>query len=415
MRPRPFLLLSLGLFAWQPGLSETNEAESTVRQWSQAIQLKLPESKLRESLQHQAQSARRASKDWLGLATLNLAREKNSASDNLPVENKEAEVEFPLKVFQLRAVFSSVAEAYTQQARTYPDYLAWQARGMARQLLNALEEKLIRAHAAEARLQQARKLYQLVQQRVAAGEASQLDASLAQQQLSQDEMAWVAATQALQAQQQQLALWGIHLTPENLQDLLRPYQHNNPDPEKNFPATTPDWMEKHPLWRWQQANLNAEISESRMEWWEAGNSPSVGIGRLRENSFESPEYTLTTLSVSIPLGRSPTARVAKARVRSQEDRKKMTLARLRLDLQRQWTQARANWQQAAKSLKPALDQWQAARHALKLTEQAWKQGETSLRELLLVQQAEREARLQTNLARQKLTATTRFLKHAAGE
>jgi len=392
------------------------DTELLVQRWSQLALENMPQRQLADSLTQQKDSAQRASHAWSGMASLNLGQEKTRGSSDFPVENSEVSLDFPFKVFRQKRVFSQLASAYGQQAQVFPRYLQWQARGIARELLNEIEESQIRALIAHQRVQQARELARLVREQVEAGERSRLDEALAKQRLEQSHAQWLAARQSLLSRWQKAGSWGIPV-PEadkttGLPLLAKSPQKNTP-PEN--PDTKPDWLEKHPLFQWQMAQWQAQVADARRNWWEAGNSPALELGTIREKSFESPEYTLMNVSLSIPLGRSPSARVARAQWLSEKNRLDINRKQLQLELERQRLMGLADWQKAQKLLVPAQARWEAAKVALALTKQAWKQGDSSMRDLLLAQQAALDARLAADLAWQKLAAANRTLKQISGE
>ncbi len=408
--------LGLSLFFLTSALAQAEPPEPLVRDWAQIIQRNMPEKRMLIGIEQQQKSANKARHDWLGMASLNLGQEKNRAANDLPVENTEASVEMPLKVIRQNAVFRQLAQAYGKQAQAFEGWLGWQARGIARQLLNRIEEAQVRAQAAWRRWQQANKLYTLVQANVQAGEGSRLDEALARQKLSEAAAKRLDAQQSLLAQWQQAESWGIAV-PAGDKNRGFPVLNTGRDSiESSDSLPSPEnWLPKHPQFLWLQAQQETTVSAARKDWWEAGNSPSLAVGALREKSFESPEYTLTTVSVSVPLGRSPSARLARSSWKTALTNKDITLERTQLDLQRQWLKAKSQWQKARALIGPAEEQWQSAQEALSLTTQAWKAGERRLLDVLLAQQAALDARLAADLAHQRLAAARRLLKHAAGE
>ncbi len=390
--------------------------EPLLKEWSETILNALPERRLGANLAIQENSAKHAARGWIGMSSLNLAQESTRTSAAFPVENTAVSLQFPLKVFHQKKVFERLAHAYRQQSEHHLPYRQWQARGIARELINQIEEQQIHARAARQRLRQAEQLHQLVQAQVQAGESSKLDESLAAQRLSQSRVQWQSAWQSLLTRWQQAATWGIP-HPEEDSALLAPL--NNPiGGGEDMPGElnlNENWLAHHPLLQWQQAQWNSTVAAAHSDWWEARNTIGLDVGAIREKAFSTPEYTLINVAVSLPLGRSPAERQAKARWQTVQNQRDISLQRLRLDLQRQWQLARAEWNKARQLLKPAQAQWHAARQALKLTEQSWQQGESSLRDLLLAQQAELDARLAADLARQQLAAAKRNLEHASGE
>ncbi|GEM_PF-3293473 len=416
MHSRFLVFTALGLALFLSAPTQAADSDPVLQRWSATILNTLPERQQGQALLIQEKSARRASHAWLGMSSLNLEQEKTRTSADFPVENNTVSIDFPLKIFHQKKVFDQLTQAYQKQVSTHLPYRQWQARGIARALMNQIENKQIHTQAAKRRLQQAEQLHRLVQAQVQAGESSALDAALAAQRLSQSQAQWQAAWQALLAQWQQAATWGIQ-PPEGEQALLQPLSPLTSKtaevPEQ--PHIRDNWLSHHPLLLWLQTQTQTDVNEARSDWWESRNSTSIGLGAIRESAFDTPEYTLMTISVSVPLGRSPGEHVAKARWQAAENNQTITVQRTRLNLKQQWQQARADWEKARQLLQPANTQWQAAKKALALTEQSWQQGESSLRDLLLAQQAALEARLEADLAWQRLAAASRNLKQASGE
>ncbi len=392
------LMLALGLFSLQ-----AQAADAVVADWSERIRAQQPEQKLIEAYRAQRQAAEQSGGNLLGNSTLTLIHENDALTGNEGISNWEAGISLPLKALRQRQAYAPLAKAYDALARAQQAWLAWQARGIARGLLNDYQQAQVALTHAKARLAQAQRLFELVRQQVAAGARSQLDLALAQQQLGEAQAARLKAQAALNAQIQHLQAWGLQ-APETLTS-----------PKAVALSQLDALISRHPRMQFVKARQALKLAEAAKSAYDAQTSPELYLGARNEQATGVAANTRLVLEVSLPLGQSPDGQLARAQQRLTQREAQAAERALARDLKLTLISAQAQLKAAEANLAPAEARLKAAKQALRLSEQAWRQGEISLRELLLAQQAELDARLNLAQVQAARDAAVRKLNQAAGE
>ncbi len=405
MRVRQLLVLPIMLMT---GLAQAG-TDPAVVDWSKTILEHQPEKVLSRVYGQLSDESKKAGRNLLGNASATVLHENGQILGREQVSNWEVGVSFPLKALDQRQVYGAVAEAYGKLAQAQRDFLAWQSRGIARQLLNTVVEKAIYASHDINRLEQAQRLYDLVRHQVKAGARSQLDLALARQRLSQVQAEKAASEAALAAALAQLAAWGVHLEQSDLKALVEAM------PVPTDLSDKASIISRHPQIRWLEAQRALSEAESSKEVWNERNSVEVYTGVIRESAQGTPDDTLITAELSIPLGKAPGYQLAKAQARLIRQQANAQVAVARRDIRQALIAAEAELLKAQAQVKPAADQLKAAEAALQLSEQAWRQGEISLRDLILAQQARLDAALQVALVHFAVQKAVRNLNQQAGE
>jgi len=384
-------------------------ADGAVQRWSKVILEQQPEKVLTQAYGDLSVQARTAGHNLLGNATGTLIHENGQILGNQGVANWEIGLSLPLKALGQGKVYGKVAEAYVQLSQAQQAYLAWQSRGIARALLNTVVEKAIYASHDVNRLEQAQRLYDLVRRQVEVGASSRLDLALARQRLSQAQAKKAASEAALTAALAQLAAWGINLEQADLTALIEamPVLVDVSDKERV--------IAQHPHVRLLEAQRVLGEAEGEKNVWDARSSTEVYVGVKRETSDGVPDDTLAVVELSVPLGKTPDAQLARAQARLTRRQAAAQVALARRDLTQALIAAEAELTKARAQVAPAVAQLEAAEAALKLSEQAWRQGEIGLRDLLLAQQAKLDAALQVALTHFAVQKAIRNLNQQAGE
>ena len=402
MKFRLTLLLTAALL---PGLGRAD----TVSDWSRAILQHQPERTPTEAYDALERNARAAGDTLLGNGTLTLNHENGQIAGRKGVMNFEAGLTLPLKRLDQGEVYGRLADSFSQLSQTQQAYLAWQSRGIARRLLDTVAEKALIARNAQQRLQQARRLFALVESQVSAGAGSQLDLALARQRLSEAQARAAAAEAGLKAARALLQAWGITLTEQQLTALL------NEHPKAADLSDLNALIERHPGIRHLKAQLKLTSAQADKAVWEARPDYELYLGAKRESADNTPDDTLIVAEISLPLGTSSNLQLSRAEAALTRRKNAARLAVAKRDLKQALIAARAELEQARAALEPVRAQLAAADEALKLSEQAWKQGELSLRDLLLAQQAQLDAALNAALAELAVHKAIRTLNQQAGE
>ncbi|WP_294946541.1 TolC family protein [Sulfurivirga sp.] len=402
MKFRLTLMLTAALL---PGLSLAD----TVTDWSRTILQHQPERTLTEAYDALAQNARTAGDTLLGNSTLTLNHENGQIAGREGVMNFEAGLTLPLKRLNQGEVYGRLADSFSQLSQTQQAYLAWQSRGIARRLLDAVAEKALIARNAHQRLKQAQRLFSLVESQVSAGAGSKLDLALARQRLSEAQARAAAAEAGLNAARALLKAWGITLTEQRLTALL------NEQPRAADLSNLTAIIERHPRIRHLRAQLKLSSAQADKAAWEARPNYELYLGARRESADNTPDDTLIVAEISLPLGKSSDLQLSRAGAALTRRENAARLAVAKRDLKQALIAAKAELEQARTGLAPARAQLAAADEALKLSEQAWQQGELSLRDLLLAQQAQLDAALNAALAELAVHKAIRNLNQQAGE
>jgi outer membrane protein TolC len=378
-------------------------------EWSARIVKQQPAQQQVQAWQQLQEGSQRAGSGLVNNATASLAHENDSPTGSEGVQNWEAEISFPLKALSQKEYFGPLADAYAQLAKRHQALLHWQARGIARTLLDQLEVAWVRLRHAQASVAQTQRLYQLVVEKVAAGGASRLDEVLAKQQLNTAQAQLANARGSVQTQLGQLAQWGIQIKESDLEAL---FKHPSKAP---VIADLGQRVAQHPRVRFVEAKQALQQAQTRLEAWSAQAGTEVSLGVISEKDNTLSRNNSLRLQVSIPLGQPAEARLAKSQARTVPLTAKATIEQARLETRLELVKAQARLNQAKQALAPMEAALAAAQDALHLSEQAWQQGELSLRNLILAQQDALNARLQADMAHYALHAATRNLNQAAGE
>ena len=403
MRHRLIFQLLIGLLlptAGQAGITED---------WSRTILQHQPERTLIEAYRALETETRSAGRTLLGNSTLVLSHENGRIAGREGVMNFEAGLTLPLKRLNQGPIYDRLADSFGQLSQTQQAWLAWQSRGIARRLLDTVTERLLIAHNAQQRLAQARRLFALVEAQVRAGAGSRLDRALARQKLSEAQTRAASAQAALKAARALLTAWGLSLTDTELNTLLDEH------PRAVELSDLNNLIEQHPKIRHLRAQRNLSIAQADKAAWEARPNYELYVGIRRDSADNTPDDTLIVAEISLPLGKTSDQQLARAETMLAQRENAVRLAVAKRDLKQALIRAQAELEQVRTALEPARQQLAAANEALALSEQAWKQGELSLRDLLLAQQTQLDAELNAALAELAVHRAIRNLNQQAGE
>lgn len=391
-------VLVLGLMSLQ-----VQAADPTVTRWSEQILTQQPERKLVEAYRAQQQAVTQSGRNLLGNTSLTLIHENDGLTGNEGINNWEAGISLPLKALRQQQAYDPLSEAYGNLAKVQKAWLAWQARGIARTLLSDYQQASALLRHAQQRYGQVQKLYALVEKEVRAGLRSQLDLALTQQQLSQAKAALAQAQAGVKTQKKRLETWG--LTPSDTMPAPKAVEIN----------TIEQQLKHHPAWQRLSAQQTLAQAQAKKGVYDAETSTEIYLGARNEQATGVPDNTRLVLSVSVPLGHTPDAQLAKSDLYLTQRESEAAAQALMRDLKLKFVQAQAQLSAAQAQLQPAQAQLAAAQQALKLSEMAWQQGEISLQQLLLAQQAYLDAQLNVAQAEAAYIRAVYQFNQAAGE
>ena len=381
----------------------------TVKAWSQAILARQPETTLVATYHALEARVRRAGDTPLDDASLTLLHENGQTLGREGTMNFELGLRLPLKRLRQKTVYYRLADSFARMGRVQQQWLAWQSRGIARRLLDTVEEKLLIARNDRNRLEQAQRLFAIVEEEVRAGAGSRLDLALARQRLGEAQARAADSAAALLAARRRLETWGIDLSDEQLALLLE---------EKPEPADVSGLdaiIDRHPEILHLRARLALAEAQAEQAEWEAKPDRELYLGLRRERADHVSDDTLLVAEITLPLGKPSEQKLARAEALLSRRESTARLAAAERDLRQSLIMAQARLAQARAQLAPARRQRAAAEEALRLSRAAWHQGDISLRDLLLAQQALLDASLNAAMAELAVNKAIRNLNQQAGE
>ncbi len=402
-------LLSAAIFPLSSIAESTLGSENPVKVWSQHILKNQPEKILAETYHDVQSNIQSAGQNLWGNTTLSLSVENGQLIGRNGVSNIEVGASFPLKRLNQEDVFNELSKGYAQLGKHQQAWLAWKSRGIARNLLDTVSKQLLISQNNQQRLQQAKRLYEMVEAQVKAGAGSRLDLALAKQQLSEAQARAAGSEAALKATQPLLKAWGISLPVSEMKVLLK--VHPTPVSFSDLDAL----IQKHPQVLYLQAQQRLSIAQSEKSVWEAKQGQELYLGIRQKQADGVKDDHLLVAKIAFPLGQSSDFKMAKADAKLEQQQKQVELNLTKRDIRQALIAAQAQLLEAKARLAPIRQQLAAANEALKLSEQVWKQGEISLRDLLIAQQTQLNTALSVALAELAVHQAVRHLNQQAGE
>ncbi len=342
-----------------------------------------PEALITQGLSSQSSATQSLANSWLSdSVNLTVMHENDALTDDLDTQNWAMGVEFSLLLPSQKEALQGVSEAYKHQMSVQKRYLNWLASGKLRQLAWHYAKVRIALNLADAALQKSLELQDNVLKKVEVGEGTQLEVFMAEKFVLEQQAQVSQKKGELELAQNQWQLWtGTVRFPEIITE-----KHQL------------DWSpQEHPKLQWMQSMYEVAKAEYVQQTTQNKVGPSIFMGaqndqnRVEENSF-------LFIEISVPLGESPSNRMDVAEKKYAEQAQKSELLRVRRELDEQVLAAEQTVVNREVSRNLAIQQNKIAQGTLKLAEQAYQLGETSIQSLLLIQKEALEAQLNLELA-----------------
>ncbi len=381
------------MVAWLLGASLSMGANTVLAASSDYIALVVPvvqqqpEALISEGLQSLFLANQSLSNNWLSDSmAITVMHENDALTGDLDTQNWALGVEFSLLLPKQQDALKVVSEAYQKRLLEQNLYLNWLASGKLRQLVWRYKKAKIAVDLAETALQKSLDLQENVKQRVGVGDSPQLDLLLAekfvleqQSQVSQKQGMFELARKEFHFWTQQAQL-PLDVT-ETLQEVWS--------------------IQKHPKLRWIQSAYDISKAQYSQQKTLNKSGPSFLVGA--QNDQNNTEYnTFLFIEVSVPIGSAPLNRVNVAEKQQALYAQRAELVRAEQALKVLVLNAEQAIAMSEKNQLLAQKQNQISQETLRLAEQAYQLGESSIQSFLLIQKEALASLLNLELANVRL-------------
>lgn len=252
---------------------------------------KAPEAITRQSREQQALAYQGLAKSWTaGSPRLSLNYLGDNLFDNNGLQELEADIEWQLKSAQGRRSSQKLGQSYQREFAAWQDYLQLLISGRVRTALADIHQTDMLVNKAEDAREEARKLVDIAQRRLQAGDAS-LDALLQAQTLllAKERSLLQANAEQVDAQRNYVNITGLSTRP------ALDYREEQSALEEIGPD--------HPVLRFLQGAVDIASNQITQTKEEARGNPSLNLGLKRLRGERSEDYNdALVLGFSVPFG-----------------------------------------------------------------------------------------------------------------
>ncbi|MDG4811594.1 TolC family protein [Hydrogenovibrio sp. 3SP14C1] len=342
-----------------------------------------------------------AADSWIaGDVALNLKHENDSLTGNQGFESWEGGARFPVWLPGQSGSRQQIGDAYQSLGQFGQQHIQLMASKQLRQLVWQTKKAEVRLKFAHKDLKQTQILVELVSQKVDAGESPKFDLLLAQKSLLKAQKNVAQKEAAYQVAQQNYAQWT--------------QQTDLPSPLAETLASQTLSLEQHPNYQMMQAQVKAEQAKLELAKASQRGNPTVYVGAKNERDNQTADNSILIAEVSFPIGVDPTAPSRIAEQRQAVSQRQIAQNQAKQQLQLNLLQAKEAWIAAQKTARLSEQQNTLSTEAMKLSEMAYRQGETSIQNLLLMKQQYFEDKLNFKLAKVTRLETIANLNQALG-
>lgn len=384
-------LISYFFILWVPHLYAADLAD-----WVNKIAAEQPQALQNHASQQLSQAQRRQAERWFPQgAEWRVSHENDAMTGSEGANNWELGIGFSLWAWGQREAQQDLADSYQQAQQDYQTLLKLDIAGVLRQAGWALRETQVEVEMAQREWQVWLQLQQAVEQAVKSGDRPPLDAQLAKQAALQAQQTLIKAQFSQRQAQQQLAIWGIEQPLADLAEKL----------------SSADWQQ-HPALRWQQHLVNQAQAERQIVRSQLSGQPSLSVAAKQEQTNQMAANTALVVELTLPFGQGNQLELAKANHAQAEQQ--VSLAKLHRQLHQAWLQAQMQYELSQQQQTLLAQQVELNKSALIMAQRAYQAGETSLSELLRVQQQTLANQREAALAQVAVAKNLALLNQALG-
>lgn len=342
-----------------------------------------------------------AADSWIaGDVSLNIKHENDSLTGNQGFESWEGGARFPIWLPGQSGSRQQIGDAYQSLSQVGRQKIQLMASKQLRQLVWQTKKAEVRLKFAHKDLTQSQALVALVSQKVDAGESPKFDLLLAQKALFKAEKNVAQREATYQVARQNYAQWTR--------------QTELPSPLAETLESQTIALEQHPDYQVLQAQVQAEQAKLELAKASQSSNPSVYVGAKNERDKQTADNSILIAEVSFPIGVDPTAPSRIAEQRQAVSQRQIAQNQAKQQLQLSLLQAKEAWIAAQKTERLSEQQDTLSAEAMKLAKMAYRQGETSIQNLLLMKQQYFEDKLNFKLAKLNRLEAIANLNQALG-
>ena len=342
-----------------------------------------------------------AADSWIaGDVALNLKHENDALTGNQGFESWEGGARFPIWLPGQSSSRQQIGNAYQSLNQVGRQHIQLLASKQLRQLVWQTKKAKVSLKFAYKDLKQTQTLVALVSQKVDAGESPKFDLLLAQKSLFKAQKNVAQKEAAYQVALQNYTQWT--------------QQSDLPSPLAETLASTTLTLEQHPDYQMMQAQVQAEQAKLELTKASQRGNPSVYVGAKNERDKQTSDNSILIAEVSFPIGADPTAPSRIAEQRQAVSQRQIAQNQAKQKLQLNLIRAKEAWVAAQKTEQLSQQQNTLSEEAMQLAKMAYRQGETSIQNLLLMKQQYFEDKLNFKLAQLNRLEAIANLNQALG-
>lgn len=352
-----------------------------------AVKAKLPDGQNAEELGKLVQQYRN-SESWIADDVyVNLGLEDDQWTGDQGYQSWSAGATVSLNLPSQKRASGQVSDQTAQLRTATQQYWQWLAEQKVRQLVWTLKKAKIKADYIDQALLQTQKLSQTVEQSYQAGEKPKVDWLLAQKTLSRLQQQQQLSHSNLQIAESSYHYWtGYSQLPAHLKESA---------PSLNNAMQPP---ETHPYLAWLKAKADTAGSKTKLAQTLRSGNPMLHLGTKSEKDKYTSENQYLVAQISVPLGFNPGQKRHIADLNQQMVEERVTWLKARQTFDTRWAETVRQYQARKQMQQMAVDTLSLSKQALALEEQAYRSGDTSIQNLLLIRQTYQEDELNAQLA-----------------
>mgnify|MGYP005843080451 CR=1 FL=1 len=352
------------------------------------------------AFQSLANSNQKFADSWIaGDVEINLRHENANLIGNQSDQSWELGASFPIWKSGQTDSLGQLGQTYQTLTELSQQTLKLSASGKLRQLVWAYKKAQIQLKFAQQNLQQTESLVDFIAQKVNAGESPKFDLLMAQKTMMQFQQTVSQQKTTFAIANQNLIRWtGQNQLPTPLAEML--VENNAAHPQSDF------------------NRLLVAVEKAKLNWVKSqkSNNPSVFVGARSETSNEaaSPDMQYLMAEITLPLGLDPGAQTRTAEQNQQLSAAQIRQANVKQQLELSLLEAKQTLTSAKQVEQLAQQQLTLSKEAMLLAETAYKQGETTIQELLLAKTQFFDDQLNSKLAKLNQLEAIANLNQAQG-
>ncbi|MGC9386086.1 MAG: TolC family protein [Hydrogenovibrio sp.] len=362
---------------------------------------KLPQMQTLQDYQGLSDANRLAADSWIpGEVELNLKHENDALTGDQGFQSWEGGASFPVWWPEQSKHQNAIGRGYQHQSQTVQARLALMASEKLRQLVWSTTQTTVKLQFAREDLQQTQALVALIQQGVVAGDRPQFDLLLAQKSLNQAQKRLAQLTAEHRMALQQYQAW------TDTTEL--------PDPIAEVVAQPAPTLESHPDIEWLQAQQQTEMARLALAKASRLSQPNVYLAVKNERDDQTSDNNILIAEVRLPIGENPMAATQIAAQRQQLSQAQIAITEALQQLRKRQFEARETLKAAEIGQTLAAEQRKLAQQAMQLAQSAYRQGETSIQNLLQMKQQYFDDQLNDEMAKLERLEAIANLNQALG-